>query len=69
MILLGCALPLLLSALVPNGRQRWGAAVFALLGAGLFCGLGADPATPFGGGLATGFILASAKLATGLRFT
>lgn len=68
MFILGCAGPLVGSAMVPNGWQRPGAAVFALLAVGVFLGLGTDPATPLGAGVAAGFVLASAKLLVGIRF-
>ncbi len=68
LFLLGTCLPMLGSAMIPNGSQRWGAAVFSLLGIGVFIGIGGTGATPLTTGIGTGFILASAKLATGLRF-
>jgi hypothetical protein len=68
LFIFGCAIPLVGSAMVPNGWQRPGAAVFALISVGVFLGFGADPATPIGAGIATGFVLASAKLLTGIRF-
>ena len=66
--LLGIVLPLLLTAMVPNGLQRTGSAVLALLGIGILIGLLRAGSTPFHAGLATGFVLASIKLLTGLRF-
>lgn len=68
-ILLGCFLPLLVTAMVPGGSQRMAAAIFALIGIGMFARFGAttEPST-FALGLAIGFMLATAKLATGIRF-
>lgn len=64
----GACLPMLGSAMVPNGSQRWGAAAFSLLGIGVLLGIGYIGSTPFALGVGVGFMIASAKLATGLRF-
>ena len=68
LFLVGTCLPLILTAMVPNGLQRMGSAVLALLGIGVLIGLLRAGSTPLHAGLATGFILASIKLLTGLRF-
>jgi hypothetical protein len=68
LFLLGVVIPMLGSAMIPNGSQRWGAAIFSLLGIGLFLGIGGYGANPLTIGMGVGFMLASAKLATGLRF-
>lgn len=68
MFIIGCAGPLVGSAMVPNEWQRPGAAVFALISVGVFVGMQSHPVTPLGAGVATGFCLASAKLLTGIRF-
>ncbi|QAY80159.1 hypothetical protein [Sphingosinicella sp. BN140058] len=65
---LGSILPLLGSAMIPNGSQRWGAAMFAAVGLFLFVGFVSAPASSFMFGLCVGFLLATAKLATGIRF-
>lgn len=61
-------LPLILSALVPHGFQRWGGAIFCLLGIAFLCGLSQFSSTHFSIGMGIGFILASLKLITGIRF-
>ena len=66
--LVGLPLPLLASAMVPDGWQRIGGAVFALIGIGVFSGMLMDGANPLRWGLSLGLILASLKLTTGLRF-
>jgi MFS-type transporter involved in bile tolerance (Atg22 family) len=66
--ILGTIMPLIGSAMVPNGYQRWGAAIFSLIGIAILIGLLRCGSSPFHAGLATGFVLASMKLATGLRF-
>ena len=67
--LIGAALPLLCSGLVPNGEQRWAAAMFAAVGIVVFINqMGSSSPSPFSTGMGIGFVLATAKLATGLRF-
>jgi hypothetical protein len=67
--LLGAFIPLLGSAMIPNGSQRWGAAIFAAIGLFVFVNYIQNPDPPaFSIGLGIGFILATAKLATGIRF-
>ena len=67
--LLGIVIPMTGSAMIPNGAQRWGAAIFALVGLFIFINYMHNPApSAFAVGLGIGFILATAKLATGIRF-
>jgi succinate dehydrogenase/fumarate reductase cytochrome b subunit len=67
--LLGVVLALIGSAMIPNGSQRWGAAIFAAIGVFVFFNFLNNPApAPFSVGLGIGLALASAKLATGIRF-
>ena len=67
--LVGIAIPLLGSAMIPDGLQRWGAAVFGAIGIFVFIGFvtGSEPSS-FAIGLGIGMILATLKLATGLRW-
>jgi hypothetical protein len=67
--IIGAFLPLLCSGLIPNGYQRWAAAMFAAAGLFVFAGhmTNANPSA-FAVGMGIGFVLATAKLATGLRF-
>lgn len=67
--LLGGFLPLLCSGLIPNGYQRWAAAMFAAFGLFIFINhmTNSSPSS-FSVGMSVGFLLATAKLATGLRF-
>lgn len=61
-------LPLIGTALVPNGYQRIGAAAFAVVGLGtLVSFFGAVEPSSFATGLMVGFILATLKLALGIR--
>lgn len=64
----GTVIPLILSAMVPNGFQRIGGAVCALLGIALAIGMIGIEGNAMRWGLVTGFSLASIKLAAGLRF-
>jgi len=65
--LLGITLPLLGSALVPNGWQRIGGALFALIAIGVVMGMmGGSNALRWG--LSVGFVLAATKLTAGIRF-
>ncbi|MAM83256.1 MAG: hypothetical protein CL472_01070 [Acidobacteria bacterium] len=64
----GTIIPLILSAMVPNGFQRIGGAVCALLGIALAIGMIGVEGNAMRWGLVTGFSLASIKLAAGLRF-
>lgn len=66
--LVGCILPLLGSAMVPDRSQRLGAAAFSAIGIAITLGIAWNGSTPFHAGLAVGFVLASIKLLTGLRF-
>lgn len=69
MALVGAMLPLFCSGLIPNGYQRWAAAMFAAVGIVVFVSHMTNPApSPFSIGMSIGFVLATAKLATGLRF-
>jgi hypothetical protein len=66
---IGAFLPLLGSGLIPNGIQRWAAALFAVIGLFVFFNhMTNDDPSSFSVGLGIGFLLATIKLATGLRF-
>src|SRR3546814_14478775 len=65
--MIGAFLPLLCSGLLPNGYQRWAAAMFAAAGIFVFAGHMTNPnPSPFAVGIDAGFVLATAKLTTGL---
>ncbi len=67
--LVGIAIPLLGSAMIPNGIQRWAAALFAVIGLFVFFSyISAPSPSAFAVGLGIGFILATVKLTTGLRW-
>lgn len=68
--LVGCIVPLIGSAMIPNGSQRWGAAIFAAIGLFVFINFMSSHESPsaFAVGLGIGFMLSTIKLATGLRF-
>ena len=69
MAMLGGFLPLLFSGLIPNGYQRWAAAMFAGIGIFVFVSqMRAPEVSSFSVGMGIGFVLATAKLTTGLRF-
>lgn len=61
-------MPLIASAMVPNGWQRIGGAIFALLGIGVMSGILVEGANAMRWGLSLGLVLASIKLSAGLRF-
>jgi VIT1/CCC1 family predicted Fe2+/Mn2+ transporter len=65
--ILGVFLPLLGSALVPNGWQRLGAALFALIAICVVTGM-LGGSNPLRWGLSVGFVLAATKLTAGIRF-
>lgn len=68
-VLLGITLALLGSALIPNGLQRWGSAAFAVIGIAVFASyMTSENPSSFALGLGIGLILATFKLATGLRW-
>ena len=64
----GGIIPLILSAMVPNGYQRIGGALCALVGIALAIGMIGVEGNAMRWGLVAGFSLASIKLAAGLRF-
>lgn len=68
LFIFGLVIPLILSGMVPNGYQRIGGAVCALLGIALAVGMVGVDGNAIRWGLVTGFSLASIKLAAGLRF-
>ncbi|AXK43716.1 hypothetical protein [Erythrobacter aureus] len=66
--LITAALPMMLSGMIPHAKQRWAAAIFALLGALIFAGyINAAAPTPYAIGLGIGFIIATVKLTFGIR--
>ncbi len=68
LMLVSAVLPLILSGMIPNGKQRWAAAIFALLGIFIFGGyIQATETTPYALGLGIGFLIATVKLTTGIR--
>lgn len=68
LFIFGTVIPLILSAMVPNGYQRIGGALCALIGIALAIGMIGVEGNAMKWGLITGFSLASIKLAAGLRF-
>jgi MFS-type transporter involved in bile tolerance (Atg22 family) len=64
----GAVLPLLGSAMIPNGRQRMAGAIFALIGIAVLVGMVGNPSNAMRWGLSVGFILAATKLVAGIRF-
>src|SRR3546814_9729124 len=58
--MIGAFLPLLCSGLIPNGYQRWAAAMFAAAGIFVFAGHMTNPnPSAFAVGMGVGFVLAT----------
>ena len=68
LFIFGTIIPLIASAMVPNGYQRFGGAICALLGIAIAIGMIGVEGNPMRWGLVAGFSLASIKLSAGLRF-
>jgi VIT1/CCC1 family predicted Fe2+/Mn2+ transporter len=68
LFMLGAFLPLLASAMVPNGWQRIGGALFSVIALAVMTGMLGGTANALRWGLSIGFSLAALKLTTGLRF-
>lgn len=65
---IGAILPLLGTAMIPNGGQRIAGAIFALIGIAVLAGMVGHPSNAMRWGLSVGFILGATKLVAGIRF-